>query len=165
MMKLTPWLTAMFAVTSFAAAPPPTTQQSFATPEQAVTALVGAVRAKDVNGLLVVVGPKSKDWLFSGDNVADTTDWRRFISAYDAKHRIDQQSDTKAVLNVGDDDWLFPAPLVKSAGQWHFDVEAGREEVLNRRIGRNELDTIQTLLAIVDAHVSTHSKTLTAGPA
>ena len=150
-MKLTPWLSAVVAVTAFATAPQPTTQQSFATPEQAVTALVSAVRAKDVNGLLAVVGPKSKDWLFSGDNVADAADWRRFISAYDAKHQIDQQSDVKAVLNVGDDDWLFPAPLVKSGGQWHFDVEAGRDEVLNRRIGRNELDTIQTLLAIVDA--------------
>jgi hypothetical protein len=151
MMKLTAWLTAVIAGTAFSAAPQSTTQQSFATPEQAVTALVSAVRAKDVNGLLALVGPKSKDWLFSGDNVADTTDWKRFLTAYDLKHRIDQQSDAKAVLNVGDDDWAFPAPLVKSAGQWHFDAEAGRDEVLNRRIGRNELDTIQTLLAIVDA--------------
>jgi Protein of unknown function (DUF2950) len=151
MMKLTPWLTAVVAVAAFSATPQPTTQRSFATPEQAVTALVSAVRAKDVNGLLAVVGPKSKDWLFSGDDVADTADWKLFLTAYDLKHRIDQQSDAKAVLMVGNDDWPFPAPLLKSAGQWQFDVAAGRDEVLNRRIGRNELDTIQTMLAIVDA--------------
>jgi hypothetical protein len=151
MMKLTPWLTAVIAVTAFSATPQTTTQRSFDTPEQAVTALVSAVRTKDVSGLLAVVGPKSKDWLFSGDDVADTADWKQFINAYDLKHRIDQQSDAKAVLMVGNDDWPFPAPLVKSAGQWQFDVAAGRDEVLNRRIGRNELDTIQTLLAIVDA--------------
>jgi hypothetical protein len=136
---------------SASAAPKATKQMTFATPEDAVKALVDAVRAKNVNGMLEVIGPKSKNWLFSGDRVADAADWKKFLAAYDQKNSISMQCDAKAILNAGDDDWPFPAPLVKKAGKWTFDAEAGHEEVINRRVGRNELDTIQTLLAIVDA--------------
>ncbi|MDH5263142.1 MAG: DUF2950 domain-containing protein, partial [Betaproteobacteria bacterium] len=89
-------------------------------------------------------------WLFTGDSVADAADWKKFIAAYDAKNRIAKEGDAKAVLYIGDD-WPFPAPLVAKGGKWSFDAEAGREEVMNRRVGRNELDTIQTMLAVVDA--------------
>jgi hypothetical protein len=98
-----------------------------------------------------VIGPNSKRWLSSGDKVADAAGWRRFLAAYEKKHEIVKQGDAKAVLNAGDDDWSFPAPLIRKAGKWAFDAQAGNEEVLNRRIGRNELDTMQTLLAMVDA--------------
>ena len=126
-------------------------QKSFASPEAASKALADAVRARDVQTLLAVVGPASKSWLFSGDAVADRADWAKFLAAYDKKNGIVRKSDTQAVLVVGDDDWPFPAPLEKKGGKWAFDAAAGHEEIINRRIGRNELDTLQTLLAIVDA--------------
>ena len=125
-------------------------QKTFATPEEAVKALVDAVRASNVAGLLEVVGPKSKSWLFTGDNVSDTTEWKNFLAGFDKKNSITKEGDAKAVLVCGDD-WPFPAPIVKKDGKWSFDADAGREEVINRRVGRNELDTIQTMLAIVDA--------------
>jgi len=126
-------------------------QKSFPSPEEAAAALVATVKARDVDGLLAIVGPTSKSWLFTGDKVADENDWKKFVAAYDEKKGIKKVSDTKAELEVGADGWPFPAPLVKGANGWHFDAEAGRVELLNRRVGRNELDTIQTLLAVVDA--------------
>jgi hypothetical protein len=123
----------------------------FATPEAGAAALAAAVRASDADALVKVVGPDSKSWLFSGDKVSDRADWKHFLELYDAKHTIEKVSDDRVGLSVGPDAWPFPAPLVKTAAGWHFDADAGREEVLNRRVGRNELDTIQTLLAIVDA--------------
>jgi hypothetical protein len=125
-------------------------QKTFATPEDAARALAEAVRAEDAAGMLEIFGPKSKDWLFTGDWVVDTADWRSFLEAYDRKNAIKKEGEDKAILLIGDD-WPLPAPLVQKAGKWSFDAEAGREEVTNRRIGGNELDTIQTLLAIVDA--------------
>lgn len=124
---------------------------AFATPQDAAMALAEAVRAQDPAALLAVVGPDSKSWLFSGDNVADREDWQKFLAAYDQKHSISEETDGRAALVVGDDDWPFPAPLVRRGDGWVFDAEAGREEITSRRIGQNELDTIQTLLAIVDA--------------
>jgi len=126
-------------------------QTTFVTAEDAVAALVAAVRAVDGKALVTVVGPSSKSWISSGDAVSDRADWKRFLELYDVKHAIVPEGDARATLTVGDDPWPFPAPLVKKSGRWHFDAEAGRDEVLNRRIGHNELDTIQTLLAIVDA--------------
>lgn len=126
-------------------------QRSFATPDDAATALADAVRAEDPKALLAVVGPDSGSWLFSGDKVADRADWQRFLSAYDQQHSISEEAPGQAYLVVGENDWPFPAPLVSKGKRWQFDAAAGREELISRRIGRNELDTIQTLLAIVDA--------------
>lgn len=126
-------------------------QRTFASPDAAAQALVEAARAKNVQDLLAVVGPGSSAWLFSGDMVADANDWAKFVAAYDQKNRLDMQGDSRAVLDVGNDDWPFPAPIVKHGSKWVFDTNAGREEILNRRVGRNELDAMQTLLAIVDA--------------
>ena len=125
-------------------------QRTFASADEAAAALTDAVRAKDVKALVAIVGPGSERWLFTGDKVADANDWRVFLSAYEAAHTLDTQGD-KTVLEVGEDKWPFPAPIVKHGERWAFDPIAGREELLNRRIGRNELDAIQTMLAIVDA--------------
>ena len=147
-------LITLLAATSLAASaatPPAATQRTFSSPDEAVKALVEAVRAADEKKLLAVVGPKSKEWIWSGDKVADRADWKRFLDAYDKKNAVVAQGDGKAVLNVGNDDWPFPAPLVKRGAAWAFDAQAGREEVINRRVGRNELSTIQSLLAVVDA--------------
>jgi hypothetical protein len=126
-------------------------QRSFASPDAAAQALVDAARAKNVSDLLAIVGPGSGEWLSSGDKVADANDWARFVKAYDEKHALDNKDATHAVLDVGNDAWPFPAPIVKHGDQWAFDAKAGREEFLNRRVGRNELDAMQTLLAVVDA--------------
>jgi hypothetical protein len=168
MMKTTRWMAALVAGTAIAiaaggaqaqetkaapaskAAPKAAAQRTFATPDEAVKALVTAVRANDVEGVVAVIGPKSRSWLFTGDKVSDATEWKNFLAAFDKKNAIVKQGDAKAELVIGDD-WPFPAPLVAKAGKWSFDAEAGREEVMNRRVGRNELDTIQTLLAMVDA--------------
>ncbi len=128
-----------------------TAQRMFATPKEAATALVDAVRAGSANGIVEIIGPAAKSWLFSGDTVADKAEWKRFLDAYDKKNSITMEGDAKAVVNAGEGDWSFPAPLIKHGDHWEFDGHAGREEVLNRRVGRNELDTVQTLLAIVDA--------------
>jgi len=128
-----------------------TAQKSFASPEAAAKALADAVRAQDTQALLAVVGPASKDWLFSGDVVADRNDWAKFLAAYDKKNGISKEGETRATLVVGEDDWPFPAPLKMQGGKWVFDAAAGREEIANRRVGQNELDTLQALMAIVDA--------------
>ena len=133
------------------AAKPAAAARTFGSPDEAASALADAVRAKDPKALLAVVGPGSKSWLFSGDEVADRNDWARFLAAYDKKHTLENAGATRAILIVGDDGWPFPAPVVKHGAKWSFDANAGREELLNRRVGRNELDAIQTLLAIVDA--------------
>jgi hypothetical protein len=139
-----------------AAQPAPATQKTvvqkvFATPEEAAKALVETIRKHDKKSLLAVIGPSSRSWLSSGDEVADRQEMEKFLTAYDRKNSISQQADDKAFLLAGEDDWPFPAPIVRNGKGWVFDAVAGGEEITNRRVGRNELDTIQTLLAVVDA--------------
>lgn len=131
--------------------PATTAQRSFTSPEQAASELAEAIRADDRKKLLAIVGPGAAKWLFSGDAVADRADMQTFLQAYDAGHHISQTGDGRALLLVGTNDWPFPAPLLRDNGGWRFDAKAGGEEIINRRIGKNELNTLQTLLAIVDA--------------
>lgn len=126
-------------------------QLGFASPEAAAAELIAAIRAGDRKKLLAVVGSGAANWLFSGDTVADRADMQAFLQAYDAGHRISQAGDGRAFLLVGGNDWPFPAPILRSDAGWHFDAKAGGEEIINRRIGKNELNTLQTLRAIVDA--------------
>jgi len=126
-------------------------QKRFATPEDAAKALTEALHKHDNRSLLAIISSSSHNWLRSGDEVADRMDMENFLAAYDRKHSISRTPDNKAFLLVGEDDWPFPAPMVRKGKDWIFDEAAGREELANRRIGRNELDAIQTLLAAVDA--------------
>jgi len=139
------------ATTAQPAAPKAAKQATYPTAEEAATALADAIRTQNQKTIFTVVGPSSGQWISSGDPIADRADWKHFLELYDVKHAIVKDGDARATLTVGDDPWPFPAPLVKQGDRWRFDADAGREEVLKRRIGRNELDTIQTLLAIVDA--------------
>ena len=139
------------AVLAFALASVANAQQSFKTTEEAANALVSAARAGDLKGLLTVLGRDGTDIVSSGDAVADASARNRVVEAYDAKHQVVMEGTDKAVLVIGREDWPFPIPLVRKDDSWQFDAAAGREEILYRRIGRNELDAIETCLAYVDA--------------
>lgn len=141
--------TLAFGITSisFAAA---TQQKSFSSAEDAVKALVTAAKNNDNNELLAIFGPAAKELIFSGDAVADKQRRERFINAYDEKNQLLQKGND-IVLVIGKNDWPFPIPLMKKSDSWVFDTERGKDEILNRRIGQNELFTIQACLAIVDA--------------
>jgi len=145
-------VTLLIAMTQLAAAAQAAVaQKTYASPEQAVSMLVDTIRRHDLDTLTQVIGPGAPNWLSSGDDAADQQDMNKFLAAYDRKNSISKPSGERAILLVGDDDWAFPAPIVRKGKSWIFDGAAGREESVNRRIGRNELDVIQTLLAIVDA--------------
>src|SRR5205823_899579 len=126
-------------------------QQSFTTPEEAAGALAVAVKSGSPRSILKVLGFWGADIVSSGDDVADADAEQRFTGAYDAKHAIRLEGDKKAVIILGADDFPFPIPLIRKKAGWEFDTAAGRLEILYRRIGRNELDAIQTCLAYVDA--------------
>ena len=126
-------------------------QQSFKTAEEAADALVSAAKTGDRKAVLTVLGQKGADIVSSGDTVADASARNRVIEAYNAKHQMAMEGTDKAVLIIGHEDWPFPIPLVRKDGTWRFDTAAGREEILYRRIGRNELSAIQACLAYVDA--------------
>jgi hypothetical protein len=126
-------------------------QKTFETPEAAVGALVQALRDNSEKELSVVLGPGSTALISSGDEVGDREQSAKFIRHYDDKNRLENVGDKKIILHVGNSDWPFPIPLVKTGKNWRFDTKLGKEEILSRRIGRNELAAIQTCLAIVDA--------------
>lgn len=125
-------------------------QKGFASPEEAVKAFVAAAKADDNNEVMAIFGSAAKELISSGDPVSDKERRNKLLAAYDQKNSISKEGD-KMVLILGEKDWAFPIPLVKQGDRWIFDTKAGKEEVLNRRIGHNELDTIQTMLAIADA--------------
>jgi hypothetical protein len=125
-------------------------QRSFSSPGEAVKALAGAIKAGDTKALLRILGPGSKDLVLSGDPVEDEEGHQRFVKRYEEKNRLEEVSG-KFVLCTGNDEWPFPIPLVKAGSRWRFDTRAGREEILARRVGRNELNAIQVCLAYVDA--------------
>jgi len=126
-------------------------QKSFPTPEEGVQALLEAAQSHDQTTLLAILGPEAKPLVSTGDPVADRESSERFVKSYEEAHTLVPSGDTKVVLQIGKDEWPFPIPLIKDSAGWRFDTQAGKEELLNRRIGRNELDVIQVCLAYVDA--------------
>jgi len=131
-------------------APPP--QRSFASPEAAVAALVSTLRSGQGAGRLVaILGPGSAPALRSGDPVADRAARERFLAAYDARNALQRPQAREALLVVGPDDWPFPFPIRQEGRAWRFDSRAGAQALIDRRIGRNELDAVEVLRAIVEA--------------
>jgi hypothetical protein len=126
-------------------------QQSFKTPGEGTEALVSAARTGNRKAILTVLGGAGAEIVSSGDDVADAAARQRFLAAYDAKHQVTMDGDSKAIMIIGPEDFPFPIPLVRKHGIWRFDTAAGRLEILYRRIGRNELAAIQACLAYVDA--------------
>jgi hypothetical protein len=125
-------------------------QKTFNSPEEAVKAAVTAAKNNDDKELVAIFGASAKELIFSGDAVADEKRRERFLKAYDEKNSLVSEKGG-IVIVIGKNDWPFPIPIVKKGETWFFDTDKGREEILNRRIGDNELSTIQAMLAIVDA--------------
>ncbi len=135
------------------AAPPsaPQPQRDFGSAEEAVSAFVAALRDHKDADLRAILGPEGDRVIDSGDRYADRGLQERFIALYDEKHSIDKKGEGHAELDVGANDWPMPIPLVANNGRWTFDTKAGAQTVIDRRIGRNELSAIRTLLACIDA--------------
>ena len=126
-------------------------QARFGSPEEAVDAFVLAVRSEDSKSVRHILGRDAADMLPSGDDVADRQLRERFLEAYDEKNALVSEEDGSVTLEVGQDDWPMPIPIVSHRGSWYLDTERGVEEIFARRIGRNELAVQQICLAIVDA--------------
>jgi hypothetical protein len=154
---------ALLLALAVAAAPGPpllaasAVQRGFDTPEEAAAAFVEAIKAGDRKALIEILGPEGAPLLSSGDAVADRDLGQRFLAAYEQAHRF-EGGGGKVVLHVGLDDFRFPIPLVPTGVTWRFDTAAGKEEILNRSIGRNELAAIQVCLAYVDAQREYYSR-------
>jgi len=131
----------------------PPTGRAFATPEEAGQALVSAADAYDAAALVMILGPDGTDLVASQDPVEDKNRAAAFVELARKKETvtIDPKDPKRAVLSVGDDDWPLPIPIVSRGGKWYFDSAAGRQEILFRRIGANELDAIQICRGYVEA--------------
>lgn len=144
------WLGMAVLGTAVAGAPP-ASQQVFRTPELAVDALLEANRDDRVATLSRILGPAGSQLIHSGDPVADRTGRAHFVAAYEAAHRIEFVTPDKATLIVGTEDWPLPIPLIRTHSGWRFDTPAGKREILDRRIGRNELNVIEVCRTFVQA--------------
>jgi len=135
------------------AASPVAKQKAFATPQQAADALVQAASAYDLPTLEQILGPDSEDLLSTEDPVSDKNKAVEFATKAQQKTevKVDPKKASSARVLVGDDGWPWPIPLIKKGNEWLFDTKAGRQEILNRRIGSNELDAIETCRGYVDA--------------
>jgi len=138
----------VFCLSVYAAGVP---HKSFKSPEEAVKGLMEAVKAGDEKEVLAIFGPEGKEIISSGDEIADKEVRDRFIKAYDEMSMLVKKGANRVILAVGKDEWPFPIPIVKQKGGWSFNTRDGKEEILNRRIGKNELSAIQVCLAYVDA--------------
>jgi hypothetical protein len=127
-------------------------QKTFASPGEAVLAVYNAVKDNDEKTLTAIFGPDVDAILHTGDSVADKKLADDFVRRYDEMHRVVVEPDQSATLYVGAENWPMPIPLVKdSSGAWYFDTQAGKKEILYRRVGTNENDAIDVLHGLVDA--------------
>src|SRR5271169_1277194 len=135
-------------------------QIDFASPDQAVDALVAAARAGKTAELVKILGPDGRKLVFSGDPVADKEGRANFAARFDEAHKLQLEGGDKASFSIGKEEWPFPIPIVLKGERWRFDTKAGADEILARRIGRNELNTIEVSRAYVDAqheYATTHA--------
>ncbi|HEX4824093.1 MAG TPA: DUF2950 domain-containing protein [Candidatus Polarisedimenticolaceae bacterium] len=132
----------------------PAGQKTYSSPDEAARALIQAATADDIEALKQIFGPSGLDLVVTGDDVQDKNRAKAFADQAATKHRIerDPKDAKRAILSVGDDDWPLPIPIVQGpAGHWYFDTKAGRQEILYRRIGQNELDAIEICEGFVEA--------------
>ena len=144
---------AIFLTTCLAAcsiAPQPG-QKLFLSPEAATSALVTAVQNNDEKAMLEVLGREGKQIVWSGDETEDANSRANFVQKYKEMHRLAAEPDGTIILYIGAKNWPMPIPLVSEGGAWYFDTEAGKREILYRRIGRNEISTIRVCQELVAA--------------
>ena len=143
-------LVASIALATAAFAAETVAQKTFPSADAAVTAVINDLRSENLGDLMAILGPGAERLLDSGDPIADRHGRERFVASYNEAHHLDETQDG-AVLVIGKEDWPVPIPLRKAGDLWSFDTPAGEQQMIDRRIGRNELDTIQTMLAYADA--------------
>jgi hypothetical protein len=125
--------------------------KTFPTYRAAAAAFVAASDTNDEAALEGMLGPKAKELLSSGDPTQDQNERRSFVQQYNERHKFVREGPDKVKMSVGNSEWFLPFPIVRAEGAWHFDVEAGAEELVYRRIGQNELDAIRVVRALYDA--------------
>ncbi len=128
-------------------------QRSYDTPEQAVDALITAARENDDSALLTIFGQKYKDLLMTDDKASEKVQRAKFYEAYQEAHKLQTSLTGLLTLIVGNNEWPFPIPLIKEDAGWRFDTRAGIEEIINRRVGANELAAINTMKSVLDAQI------------
>jgi hypothetical protein len=126
-------------------------QKTFATENEALAGLVNAVRAGDASQLQAILGPDSEQITSSGDAVADRHSRDTFLQKYETKHTLTSSGENHMTLNIGEDMWPVPIPLVHSGDKWYWDGAAGEQEIVYRRIGHNELDAINVCKGVLAA--------------
>jgi hypothetical protein len=147
-------LTACFVTRSMAQQPG---QMTFASPEAASKALVTAAQSNDEKALLDILGPGGKQIVSSGDDTEDAQNRANFVQRYQEMHRLVKEPDGTTTLYAGAENWPMPIPLVNKGNLWYFDTEAGKREILYRRVGRNEISTIRVCQQLVAAEKEYYS--------
>ncbi len=141
--------------------PGPTAQQpgqkTFSSADEAVSALVTAAQSNDEKAMLDILGPDGKQIVSSGDETEDAQSRANFVQRYQEMHRLVQEPDGSTTLYIGAKNWPTPIPLMNKGNLWYFDTEAGKKEILRRRIGRNEISTIRVCQELVAAEKEYYS--------
>ncbi|HZW91690.1 MAG TPA: DUF2950 domain-containing protein [Candidatus Eremiobacteraceae bacterium] len=144
-------LAAGIAFLQFSAGAQQPGQKTFSSAAEASRALVAAAKAQDESALLEIFGPDAKDIVSSGDAVEDKNHRDEFVQKYHQMHRLVMEPDGKTTLYIGAENWPTPIPLAHKGGLWYFDTAAGKQQILFRRIGKNEMAVIQVCHELVDA--------------
>jgi hypothetical protein len=152
--SLVVWCTcALVAAPSFSSSAAAQAARQFASPEEAVKALIDTVKAGKVDDLVAIFGPEGKELIESSDPATARQNRQVFTVAVAEKWHLEDTTPDSKTLVIGNEDWPFPVPIVKAGTGWHFDTAAGKEEVIARRVGRNELAAIATAHAYVTAQL------------
>ena len=132
-------------------------QKTFSSPEDASNALVTAAQSNDEKAMLEILGPDGKQIVSSGDETEDANNRANFVQRYQEMHRLVKEPDGTTTLYIGAENWPMPIPLVNKGNSWYFNTEAGKTEILCRRIGRNEISTIRVCQELVAAEKEYYS--------
>src|ERR1022692_4306260 len=133
-------------------------QKTFSSPEEASNALVAAAQNNDEKAMLDILGPGAKQIVSSGDETEDANSRANFVKRYQEMHRLVKEPDGTTTLYAGMENWPMPLPLVNKSKLWYFDTEAGKKEILYRRIGRNEMSTVRVCQQLVAAEKEFNSQ-------
>jgi hypothetical protein len=132
-------------------------QKTFSSPENASNALVTAAQSNDEEAMLDILGPDGKQIVSSGDETEDAQSRANFVQKYQEMHRLVKEPDGSTILYIGAKNWPTPIPLMSKGDSWYFDTDAGKKEILFRRIGRNEMSTIRVCQELVAAEKEYYS--------